>query len=395
MGKDDLPFIYVTLLLMKMKNHERIYLELLSAVILQQPFRNNLSLDLNDSIWKEVCDLSDKQRTSAMIAESILSLPEHLLPPRAIRMKLIIQQEQIKKRNEKLNVVLAEITNIYNDMECPTILLKGQGVALNSNIPLYRTPGDIDLFFFKEDDYEKANNWVIQQGLPREQESVKHMGFDWQDVHIENHRVMATFERKKYNHIYLEEEKMLIANNKWEKVQFNGCEVLLLPSTFNSCYLFIHLFHHFIHAGVSTRHLSDWIFLLLNNKEKINLTEAERLFDRLALRRPAAIFAGAAVKYLGVPPEIFPIPPDLDSRFVDVVMKDLLRGGHFGRYHGKKKRPSGIWSGRWHSFKLAIHRTLSMFSLSPQHFMLLPIHKVWIRFKLTLKGESNRKKPEL
>jgi hypothetical protein len=213
------------------------------------------------------------------------------------------------------------------------------------------------------------------------------MGFDWQEIHIENHRLMATFERKKYNHRYLEEENLLITNNNWEKVQFNGSEVLLLPPTFNSCYLFIHLFHHFIHAGVSTRQFSDWILLLLNNKEKINLTEAERLFERLALRRPAAIFAAAAVKYLGVPSEIFPIQPDFDNRYVDVVMKDLLGGGHFGRYHNGKKRPPGVWSGRWYSFKSAIHRTLSMYSLSPQHFMLLPIHKLWIRFKLTLRGD--------
>ena len=370
-----------------MKNFEKIYLELLSAVILQQPFRNNFYIDLEDSIWKEVCNLSDKQRTSAIIAESILSLPEHLLPPRSIRMKLIIQQEQIKKRNENINLVLTEITNIYNDLGCPTILLKGQGVALNYPLPLYRTPGDIDLFFLQEGDYDIANKWVVEQGLPTEKESVKHMGFDWQEIHIENHRLMATFERKKYNHRYLEEENLLITNNNCEKVQFNGSEVLLLPPTFNSCYLFIHLFHHFIHAGVSTRQFSDWILLLLNNKEKINLTEAERLFERLALRRPAAIFAAAAVKYLGVPSEIFPIQPDFDNRYVDVVMKDLLGGGHFGRYHNGKKRPPGVWSGRWYSFKSAIHRTLSMYSLSPQHFMLLPIHKLWIRFKLTLRGD--------
>src|SRR5690606_6513801 len=116
-------------------------------------------IDLEDSIWKEVCDLSDKQRTSAIIAESILSLPEHLLPPRYIRMKLIIQQEQIKKRNEKINLVLTEITNIYNDLGYPTILLKGQGVALNYPLPLYRTCGDIDLFFLQEGDYDKANKW--------------------------------------------------------------------------------------------------------------------------------------------------------------------------------------------------------------------------------------------
>ena len=368
-----------------MNNIEKIYLELLSVAILRRPLHDDIFVDLQDNLWQKVSALSDKQRTSAVVAESILSLPEHLLPPRSIRMKLVLQQEQIRKKNEYFNSILAEITEIYNSKKCPTILLKGQGVALNYPVPLYRTPGDIDLFFLQEEDYDKANKWVFEQELPREQESVKHMGFDWQSIHIENHRVMATFERSKYNRIYLEEESRLISNNSWEKVIFNGIEVMLLPPTFNACYLFIHLFHHFIHAGVSTRQFSDWILLLLNNKENINFAEAERLFDRLALRRPAAIFAAAAVKHLGVPSEIFPIPPDYDNKFVDVVMEDLLGGGHFGRYHDGKKRPPGVWSGRWHSFKRAVHRSLSMISLSPQHFMLMPLHKLLNRIKLTFR----------
>ena len=371
-----------------MSDSMKLYLELLSATILQRPIKENFFEKLNDSIWIEICYISDKQRTSAVIAETILSLPEDLLPPRDLRMKLILQQEQIKRRNEKLNIVLSEITHIYKSMNSPTVLLKGQGVALNYPVPLYRTTGDIDLFFLREKDYEKANQWVIEQGFEREKESIKHMGFDWQGVHIENHRVMATFERKKYNSRYIKEENKLISNNEWETVTFNESEVLLLPPTFNACFLFIHLFHHFIHAGVSTRQFSDWVLLLLNNKDKIDYKEAERLFDRLALRRPASIFAAAAVKHLGVPSDIFPIKPDLNSKYADIVIKDLLGGGHFGRYHGKKKRPPGVWSGRWHSFKLAVHRSVSLTSLSPQHFMLLPIHKLLIRIKLTLRKSN-------
>lgn len=383
--REDIEKLEYHILLRMMNNIEKIYLELLSAAILRRPLHEDIFVDLQDNLWQKVSALSDKQRTSAVIAESILSLPEHLLPPRSIRMKLVLQQEQIRKKNEYFNSILAEITEIYNSKKCPTILLKGQGVALNYPVPLYRTPGDIDLFFLQEEDYDKANKWVLEQELPREQESVKHMGFDWQSIHIENHRVMATFERSKYNSIYLEEESRLISKNSWEKATFNGIEVLLLPPTFNACYLFIHLFHHFIHAGVSTRQFSDWLLLLLNNMDKIDYAEAERLFDRLALRRPAAIFAAAAVKYLGIPSEIFPIKPDMNNKYAEIVLKDLLGGGHFGRYHGGKKRPPGIWSGRWYSFKRAIQRSVSMIELSPQHFMLLPIHKLLIRIKLTLR----------
>ena len=369
-----------------MNKSEIIYLELLSAALLNRSLNEHLFADMSDYLWKEVCDLSDKQRTSAVIADSILTLPNDLLPPSSLKMKLVLQQEQIKAKNETLNKVLSEITKIYKSINLDTILLKGQGVALNYPSPLYRTPGDIDQFFLKEEDYYKANQWVREQDIPTEPESKKHLGLDWQNVHIENHRIMATFERSKYNYIYLEEEKRLIYENRWEKVIFNGLEVVLLPSTFNACYIFIHLFHHLIHSGVSVRQFSDWILLLLNNRDKINYAETERLFNRLALRRPAAIFAAAAVKHLGITPEISPIPlADLGNRYVDIVIKDLLGGCHFGRYYAPKKRPPGVWSGRWFSFKRTVNCSISMTSLSPQHFILLPFYKLMTRIKFTLR----------
>lgn len=367
-----------------MKKHETLYLQLLKASLLQQPLQEQLFTGMEASLWEQVCDLSDRQRTSAMVADRILSLPEPLQPPRALRLKLLLQREQIERRNERLNRVLTEITAHYNGLDCPTLLLKGQGAALNYPEPLHRTPGDIDLFFYRKGDYEKANRWVREQDVRCEQESVKHLGFDWQGVHIENHRVMVTFERPKYDRRYREEEERVMAAGGWEKALIGGGELQLLPPTFNACFLFIHLFHHFIHAGVSTRQLSDWILLLVHRQQEIDRREAERLFDRFALRRPAALFAATAVRHLGIPPDIFPIPPAGNASYIDRIMEDLLQGGHFGKHRPGQERPPGVWSGRWHSFRCTLHRSMAMVPLSPAHLPLLPIHKVLTRLKLTL-----------
>ena len=367
-----------------MKQHETLYLELLKASLLGQTPREESFAGLRAPLWEEVCTLSDRQHTTAMVADSILSLPEQLQPPRALRLKLLLQREQIEKRNDQVNRVLGAITAQYNSLDLPTLLLKGQGAALNWPVPAHRSPGDIDLFFFRKGgDYEKANRWVREQGVRCEQESVKHLGFDWHGVHIENHHVMATFDRPKYNRYYQEEEERLISAGNWKKEVIGGSEVLLLPSTFNACYLFVHLFHHFIHVGVSTRQLSDWLLLLQQKQQEIDHREAARLFDRLALSRPASLFAAAAVRYLEIPPELFPIPPAKESPYISRIMEDLLHGGHFGQYRPGKMRPTGLWSGRWHSYKQTIRRSLTMASLSPEHIPLLPIYKLKDRIKLT------------
>lgn len=371
-----------------MRQPEQLYLELLRASLQRKTPREELFTALDAPLWEQLCTLSDRQRTTAMIADSILLLPEELQPPRTLRLKLLLQREQIEKRNNHVNRVLGEITAQYNDLDCSAILLKGQGAAVNWPVPLHRSPGDIDLFFFRKGDYERANRWVREQGVRCEQESVKHLGFDWKRVHIENHRVMATFERPKYNQRYLGEEGQLISAGNWEKEKIGYSEVLLLPPTFNACFLFIHLFHHFIHAGVSTRQLSDWILLLQQKQQEIDHVEAARLFDRLALSRPASLFAAAAVHYLEMPPEIFPIPPAKESPYISRIMEDLLHGGHFGMHRPGKKRPGGIWSGRWHSYKQTTRRSLTMGTLSPEHIPLLPVYKLMTRIKLTFRGNG-------
>ncbi len=368
-----------------MRQTEQLYLELLKASLQRQSPQEELFTDLDASLWEQVCALSDRQRTTAMVVDSILSLPEPLQPPRPFRLKLLLQREQIENRNEQLNRVLGEITTQYNGLDCPTLLLKGQGAALNWPLPQHRSPGDIDLFFFRKGDYERVNRWVREQGIRCEQESVKHLGFDWKGVHIENHRVMAAFERPKYNQRYREEEERLITAGNWQKEKIGGSEVLLLPPTFNACYLFIHLFHHFIHAGVSTRQLSDWILLLQQKQQEIDHVEVARLFDRFALSRPASLFAAAAVRYLEISPEVFPIPPAKESPNITRIMEDLLLGGHFGTHRLGKKRPTGTWSGRWHSYKQTTRRSLTMASLSPEHIPLLPVYKLMTRVKLTFR----------
>ncbi len=371
-----------------MRQPEQLYLELLKASLQRQTPREELFVTLGTPLWEQVCTFSDRQRTTAMVADRILSLPEELQPPRLLRLKLLLQREQIEKRNDQVNRVLGEITAQYNDLDCPAILLKGQGAALNYPVSRHRTPGDIDLFFFRKGDYERANRWVREQGIRCEQESVKHLGFDWKGVHIENHRVMATFERPKYNRRYGEEEDRLIRAGNWKRETMGGSEVLLLPPTFNACYLFLHLFHHFIHAGVSTRQLSDWILLLQQKQQEIDHVEAAHLFDRLALSRPASLFAAAAVRYLEIPPEVFPIPPAKESPDITRIMEDLLHGGHFGKHRPGKKRPTGTWSGRWHSYKQTTRRSLTMRTLSPEHIPLLPLYKLMTRMKLTFRKNS-------
>src|SRR5690554_5340874 len=190
-----------------MNQQERLYLTLLSASLWQQPVDADLFVGIDMEVWQELLKLSDAQRTTAFLTDSILSLPEKLQPPRTLRLKLLLQCEKIEKANRRLNELLAHIEWEYRLLNCPFVLLKGQGVALCYPRPLRRTPGDLDLFLYRRGDYETTRRWIEEKGFPCEQESLKHLGFNIGALHVENHRLMATFDRPKFDCRFREEEQ--------------------------------------------------------------------------------------------------------------------------------------------------------------------------------------------
>lgn len=370
-----------------MNREQLIFLELLKSAVWDQSADVSVfgGIDLNG--WTKVLRLSTLHRTNALIADGIQKLPELCRPPRELYLKTVFQAEEIERANHRINQALQEITAEYQQLNCPFILLKGQGLALNYPNPLHRTPGDLDLFLYREGDYEKLKEWVNARGYPQEAEGAVHHGFTRDCIHIENHRMIAGMEHPGYNNLLKTRVKEILASEKMITQKIGETEVRLLPPTLNAFFVFFHMFHHFVHLGVSTRQFCDWILLLSASKNSIDKGSFEALLDEFALRKAASVFANAAIRYLGAPPSVFPFELNKDNRYAELVMKDILDAGHFGFYRPGKKRPRAKWSGRWFSFQYTLKRTAKIFPVAPQHILILPLSKLVNRVKLTLLGD--------
>ncbi len=372
-----------------MKEHQTLYLELIKKSLWKTEVNSTLFEGIYTEGWQKILKLSGRQRTTAFITQSILSLPQPLQPSKLQQWKLLLETEKIEEANHRLNRMIAFLSEEYHHIQAPFILLKGQGVALNYPDPSKRTPGDIDLFFYRKGDYQKTKEWVLRGEYALEPESAVHMGFDIQGIHVENHRLIAHIGRKKYNKSFQKETENLIHSNLWQETQLGETKVQLLPPTFNACFLFLHLFHHFIHSGVSMRQLCDWILHLSANEEQINQQEAGLFLKQLALNKPASLFAGIAEKYLGARPGIFPVEPAFHPVLTEIIIKDILEGGHFGRYHPGRKRPCGLWAGRAHAYLATVKRSVKLVRIAPKHILLLPYTKLIHRIKLTIQIKSS------
>jgi hypothetical protein len=363
-----------------------LFLELLVSAIRNRPVKESLFENVSEETWSLLVRYAGIQRVNALIADGVAKLPEVYAPPRSLAVLLLLHAEKIEAANRELNRVLTEIVREHEAADLPFVLLKGQGNALYYPNPLHRTPGDLDLYFYRQGDYERAKKQVIEKRYPLEEESIKHQGYNRGAVHIENHKTVEVVHLKKIDKKLQRKVKEITDKENFEIIRINETPIRVLPIEFNALYLFIHLFHHFVYFGVGMRQICDWVLYLSARHAEIDKKKFTETALEFHLLRPMRVFAHATVKYLEIPPEIFPFELGEYTPYSDLVMNDILDGGHFGFYRSGKKRPAGKWSGRWFSFRHAVQRSWVYASIAPSYIFTMPIYKFSTRLKLTLKG---------
>ncbi|HNY06043.1 MAG TPA: nucleotidyltransferase family protein, partial [Candidatus Egerieousia sp.] len=106
--------------------------------------------------------MAKEQCVTALITDAMNELAANNVSiDKAILYKANFDAVRIARRNAQLNATLAEITELLNVNNIPSVILKGQGVAQNYRKPEQRMSGDIDLYV-GEKNYDKAVN-VLQE----------------------------------------------------------------------------------------------------------------------------------------------------------------------------------------------------------------------------------------
>ena len=366
-------------------NSFRLFSELLSAAIWNRPVRASLFTNTETDTWKEICNHTNKQKVSALIGDAVQTLPSELQPPKSLLYPLLLSIEPTEKLNLMLRATLAEIAVIYKEKGIDFILLKGQGNSLAYPKPLHRTPGDLDLFLYKPEYYTAPYNGWKEENIAHGAESTQHTDFDWKNnVHIENHHALTHMPEEKHNQSLKRHINRIVDNNLLRTVDIGSTKIKLLPPTFNSFYLFLHLFKHFMSVGIGIRHLCDWVLLLNHYKEEIDQKEYLELTTKFNLLRPMQEFALVSTTLLNTPKEIFPFEVPKRSRYTDKIIEDIRIGGNFGYF-----RPGLTFKkGRKEMSKRylqAIERTIKFGPIAPRYSYLQLWKRTCNRIRLTFR----------
>ncbi len=339
--------------------------------------------------WDKVLHLAGQQTVTGLVAQAITGLPDELHPDAELKLRLQSRVTSIYRSHSLLNRKIAQVKDLMDRNLIPTVLFKGQGVALNYPEPLSRQCGDIDLYV-GERNFLKAMD-LIEPGVVHDvndYKDLKHFSVDSDGVHVELHRIAEILPGRRADREFQEWTSVELLGPDVRTVSIGGCDVNLPPVDFDVLYIMNHAWHHFINGGIGLRQLCDWSLYLHRFHDQVDVEKLAANLKRFGLTRAWQITSCVCVRYLGLPADECPLYAGIHMREADRVVELIFAEGNFGKYSSarKSRRPEGHFAGKWHSFMLSNRRTLRILKVSPKEVM-----RSWLWYFIRgMKNVNNR-----
>ena len=284
-------------------------------------------------------------------------------------LQLAGQALQIEQRNKMMNSFISSLIEKLRGAGVYALLLKGQGVAQCYERPLWRAPGDVDLFL-SEGNYSIAKDLLVPMASSVEEENkyTQHFGMTINSVEVELHGNLRS-------ELYLRIDREL--DKVKEEVFYGGnvrswlndkTQVFLTGINCDVVYIFTHILQHFFKGGIGLRQICDWCRLLWTYNDNIDRKQLENRLKRMGLMTEWKVFGALAVNILGMPAEAMPCYSSSNKwrEKANRVLSFVLETGNFGhnREMSYRKGDSAI-SRKWNSFYHITSDTAKQFSIFP------------------------------
>jgi hypothetical protein len=343
--------------------------------------------------WNQIMTCARKQAVTAMIAEAVLRHASLWTLDESLKKKMQMTVIMNIRDNERLNKVLASVTKLLNEHGYRSVLLKGQGVALNYIKPELRCCGDIDLYVGKKN-YNEACQLLADcvESLNDATESTKHLHVTYHGESVEIHRVTEDIEGKNFNKYFQTVTLDILEGEELPSHCFHGTQVLLPSDDYNAFYIFEHIWHHFMGGGIGLRQLCDWVRFLHVHNQTINRIQLKEHLKKLGLWYPWVVFASIAVEHLGLPADECPFYNVLYSDDALRIVRLIYREGNFGKFNPmvlKRQNKKKYLSKKFVSFRLHSERFMTIACIFPRettrrygHFLNNSLHRVILEMKV-------------
>lgn len=314
----------------KDRNTKEVFFALLRAGLWEKDVRLLPYMPVD---FTAVRKLAEEQSVVGLIAAGLGHVIDMKVPKPYV-LQFIGQTIQLEQRNTAMNYFISGLVDKMKDVDINTLLVKGQGIALCYEKPLWRSCGDVDLFFGAEN-YEKAKAFLIPLAadVDPEGKAEKHLGMTIDSWVVELHGTLNSGLSSRLDKRLNEIIQTAFTDGNVRVWKNNETDVMLPRVDEDVIYVFTHILQHFYKGGIGVRQICDWCRLLWTYRDNIGNSLLEERLRSLGIVSEWKAFGAFAVKYLGMPQEAILLMIDGLEHKADLICKFVLEVGNFG--HGR------------------------------------------------------------
>lgn len=246
----------------------------------------------NDEGWEEVKILAEQQGLSAIMLDGIERLKSSKVqdvqgPPQEFLFEWIGETLQDESLYSLQGEVAKDVAKLFYRNGIKMYVLKGTVVSECYPKPQHRVSVDIDCFLLPLkgdfDAWSLGNDLIRNKGFHVNTDFYKNSSFDISGVSIENHQYLTPFRGNK-RLIALEKKlQELIRQDRGEDIIEGTC-MYRPPVMVTALFLIEHAYSHFLHEGLTWRHVLDWMMFSRKHEKEIDWKQLEAWIDEFGFR---------------------------------------------------------------------------------------------------------------
>ena len=238
--------------------------------------------------WEAIEAIALQHGLSALIIDGIEKLPDNQRPPKELLLQWIGGVMQDETRYSVQQKTASEIALLFHENHIRTYVLKGAVVAECYPEPQHRVSTDLDCFLMPEnsdlDAWGLGNDLIKSRGFEVSTGYYKDCSFYLPGLTVENHKYLTPFRgNKKLKNLERVLQSMLLQDKG--KDRFNGTWLCRPPVLVSALFLIEHAYSHFLHEGLTWRHVLDWMMFSGEHKDEITWSDFEILVEEFGFKK--------------------------------------------------------------------------------------------------------------
>ena len=287
--------------------------------------------------WAVLIDEADRQGVSVLASDGLQRLYDAGLyvandekELRRMKAKWFGKTMKYERRYAGQMAAARKMEELFSENGIQTMVMKGFTVSECYPIPAHRYSSDLDCYLVKDGEhmmaYELGNQVMEKHGVEVDRSYYKNSAFDLPGLHVENHKFCTPFRGNKT----LTQFERLLQGMALEgpMTPIDDTKLVAPPPMFSALFLTEHAYSHFLHEGLTLRHILDWTQFRRKHAADLDEARFEVYCSEYGLFRFLSSInaVGDYVLGLRVLDDLTPI----DRRFLDDVWNGPLL------HHGKK-----------------------------------------------------------